>query len=132
MPRATWPLQRGRPRIEIFLTQSLDRQQTGRILLADTGAGSERAPFELIVDETDCLTCGGKPTGTVTLRGVFSGAFPVYDLRVGIPQIGFDHFVRVVGVPNPLAGFDGIAGYRFLDRFGYGNFGRPREFGLEL
>jgi hypothetical protein len=31
-------------------------------------------------------------------------------------------------VPRP---FDGIACFRFLNRFTYGNFGDPNQFGLE-
>jgi hypothetical protein len=34
-------------------------------------------------------------------------------------------------VPANPQGFEGIAGFRFLNRFTYGNFGNPAEFGLE-
>jgi hypothetical protein len=43
----------------------------------------------------------------------------------------FDAPLRVVGVPANPQGFEGIAGFRFLNRFTYGNFGNPAEFGLE-
>jgi hypothetical protein len=36
-----------------------------------------------------------------------------------------------VGVRSVPAGFDGIACFAFLDRFTYGNFGDPGQFGLE-
>jgi hypothetical protein len=39
--------------------------------------------------------------------------------------------MRAVGVPNAPKGLDGIAGFRFLNRFTYGNFGNALEFGLE-
>lgn len=131
MPRATWSLNRGRPKIEIVLTFALVGQESPRQLLADTGAGSAQGAIELILDENDCLLCGGTPTWMVQMSGAFSGSFPVYGLRVQIPQPGFDDELQVVGVSNVPAGFDGIAGFRFLRRFTYGNFGDPDQFGLE-
>ena len=83
------------------------------------------------MDEDDCLTCGGKSTGTVRLGGAYSGAFPLYNVRIVIPLIGFDDRIRVVGVPTLPAYFDGIAGFRFLNRFTYGNFGDRSQFGIE-
>ena len=132
MPRSLWPLLRGKPQIEIILTQAIGKQQIPRILLADTGAGSAQAMFEMIMDENDCLVHGGNPITTVPLRGAFSGTFPLYNLRVRIPQLGFDDRLRVVGVATVPPHFDGIAGFRFLTRFTYGNFGFPDQFGLEL
>jgi hypothetical protein len=38
--------------------------------------------------------------------------------------------VHAVGVPTAPPGLDGIACFRFLNRFTYGNFGNPNEFGL--
>jgi hypothetical protein len=105
---------------------------TPRQLLADTGAGSDLALFELILDEDDCLTCGGKFAGMLPLRGAFAGSFPTYFVRIRIPQLGFDDRIRVVGVPTPPPGFNGIAGFRFLNRFTYGNFGDKGQFGLEI
>ncbi len=67
----------------------------------------------------------------VTLGGAYSGSFPVYQLRVRIPQVGFNRRILAVGVPANPRGFEGIAGFRFLNRFAYGNFGNPAEFGLE-
>ncbi len=45
--------------------------------------------------------------------------------------MGFDAVVQVAAVPANPQGFDGIAGFRFLNRFSYGNFGNRAEFGLE-
>ncbi len=132
MPRATWPLFRGKPRIEIVLAYALSGSPTTRNLLADTGAGSDRALFELILDENDCITCNGNLAGTVQLGGAYSGSFPVYSVRVTIPQLGFAGDVRVIGASRTPPGFDGIAGFRFLNRFNYGNFGDKGMFGLEL
>jgi hypothetical protein len=42
-----------------------------------------------------------------------------------------DRQVRAAAVPAFPAGFDGVAGFRFLNRFTYGNFGDPTRFGLE-
>ncbi|MCE9533933.1 MAG: hypothetical protein K8T89_22835 [Planctomycetes bacterium] len=132
MPRASSPLFRHKPKIEIVLTQTLDGRPTPRNLLADTGAGSDQSLFELIMDENDCLTCGGNLTGMVKLGGAYAGTFPLFSIRVNIPQLGFDHTIRVVGVPATPQGIDGIAGCRFLNRFTYGNFGDRNQFGLEL
>jgi hypothetical protein len=103
-----------------------------RILLADTGAGSDQALFELTLDEDDCLLCDTTDMGQVQLRGAYAGLFPIYGIRVEIPQIGCDEHVEAVGVPTIPSGFDGIAGFRFLNRFHYGNFGDKGQFGLEL
>ncbi len=56
----------------------------------------------------------------------------MYHVRVRIPPLGFDGTLPVVGVPTNPRGFGGIAGFRFINRFGYGNFGNPTEFGLEV
>lgn len=50
---------------------------------------------------------------------------------VQIPTLSFDRQVRAAAVPAFPAGFDGVAGFRFLNRFTYGNFGDPTRFGLE-
>lgn len=131
MPRATWPLLDGRPRIEVVLTLAAGGGQTTRTLLADTGAGSEHAAFDLILDEDDCLLCGGNPTIQIQLAGAFTGWFPVYGLNIQIPQIGLNADYDVIGVPHAPKGVDGIAGFRFLNRFGFGNFGDHNQFGIE-
>jgi len=131
MPRALWPLHHGRPCIEVVLTLTASGQNMSRVLLADTGAGTVQSPFQLVLDEDDCLLCGGFSYVSVTIRGAYSGAFPMYDLPVRIPALGFDEAHRVAAVANPPAGFDGIACFNFLNRFTYGNFGDAGQFGLE-
>jgi len=131
MPRAHWPLAVGRPVIEIVLTLAQGGHKSPRTLLADTGAGAISAPFELLLDETDCLLCNGTLTRTVMLGGAYAGSYPIYLIRVEMPSLQFDHDVLAVGIPNPPAGVDGIACFRFLNRFTYGNFGDPLAFGLE-
>ena len=131
MPRAHWPLVGGRPVIEVLLTLAQGGQKTRRILLADTGAGATAAPFELLLDENDCLLCDGTVTQTVTLGGAYTSTYPLYLIRVELPTLQFDHDVLAVGVPNPPAGVDGIACFRFLNRFTYGNFGDRSAFGVE-
>ena len=93
--------------------------------------GSRQSGVEVLLDEEDCLLCGGLPGQSVRLSGAYSGSFPTYDLRIRLPGLGFDRHVRVVGVPSVPAGFDGIACFGFLNRFAYGNFGDPDQFGLE-
>jgi hypothetical protein len=100
-------------------------------LLADTGAGSNTASFELLLEESDCLLCGGRPLSPVVLGGAYAGQYPLYQVRVQVPELGFDASVAVVGIPRATSGFEGIAGFRFVNRFTYGNFGNPAEFGLE-
>jgi hypothetical protein len=98
----------------------------------DTGAGTSRAGFELLLDEQDCRDCGGPQIRFVVLGGAYAGSFPVYLLRVQVPGLAFDQEIPVVGVPRTPSGFDGIACFRFLNRFTYGNFGDPNGFGLEV
>lgn len=132
MPRQQWSLASGRPVVEIVLTLAAGGQTVARMLLADTGAGSKLAGFELILDEQDCLMCGGSPCPAVSLGGAYLGVFPVYLLKVQIPQLAFDQHVRAVGVPNTPAGLEGIACFRFLNRFSFGNFGDADHFALEV
>jgi hypothetical protein len=132
MPRADWLLRNGRPCIEVTLTLAANGQSLSRTLLADTGAGADNAPFELILDEDDCLLCGGNPDRAVTLGGAYRGSFPTYVIAVRIPALGFATNVRVVGLPSVLTGFDGIACFNFLNRFTYGNCGNMNQFTLEF
>ncbi len=131
MPRVQWPLRHGRPCVEVVLILAQGGQPFPRILLADSGAGSQTDPFQLILDEDDCLLCGGFPYLSVTLGGAYVGSFPIYDLPVRLPALGFDRHMHAVGVPSVPAGFDGIACFGFLNRFSYSNFGDPSQFGLE-
>jgi hypothetical protein len=131
MARMQWPLLHHRPNVEIVLAQAPDGGSVSRRLVADTGAGTALSGFELILGENDCLLCGGIPAQPVVLGGAYTGSFPVYVVRVQILALGFDHFVRAVALPACPTGFDGIACFRFLNRFNYGNFGDPSQFRLE-
>jgi hypothetical protein len=130
MPRVVWPLLHQRPRIEIVLTRVADGQPIIRPLLADSGAGSLLSLFELLLEEGDCLSCDGRSGGPIVLGGAYTGSFTSYSLRVQIPGLAFDQTLEVVAVPATF-GFAGIACFRFLNRFTYGNFGDPGQFGLE-
>jgi hypothetical protein len=132
MPRQLWQLKRCRPCVRVVLTLELNGQSVTRTLLADSGAGSLLSGFELILEEDDCLLCGGLPEQPVALGGAYTGSFPSYTVRVSIPELGFDENLRLVGVPSVPDGFDGIAGFPFLNRFTYGNFGDADQFGLEV
>jgi hypothetical protein len=131
MPRATWPLRNGRPVVSVLLTLAATGHQIGCNLLADTGAGAAHVGFEVLLQENDCHRCGGIPAQGVLLGGAYVGSFPVFVIRVQIPALSFDHYVRAVGVPQVPTGLDGVAAFRFLNRFTYGNFGMPQQFGLE-
>ena len=131
MPRAEWPLARGRPVIEVLLTGTDDDVTAPRCLLADTGAGTDFGPFELILREDDCRTYGVYTYRSARLAGAYAGWFPLHVVRVLLPALGFNEFVRAIAVPTTSPGLDGIAGFRFLNRFTYGNFGDRDQFGLE-
>src|SRR5262245_42755499 len=132
MPRVTWPLRQGSPVIRVVLTLAAGSQPLPLwLLLANTGAGNGTSRFELILEESDCLHCGGKPSAPVGLGGAYAGQYPVYQLQVQLPELGFARAVRVVGVPTNPRGFEGIAAFHLLNRFTYGNFGNRKEFGLE-
>lgn len=130
MARRQWPLHHDRPPVQVTLTLAAGGQPVQRNLLADTEAGTARAGFELLLDEQDCLVAGGIPSPAVVLGGAYSGSYPVYLIRVQFPDLGFDHHLPAVGVPTVPAGFDGIACFRFWNRFQYGNFGDSGQFGL--
>ena len=103
-------------------------------LLADTGAGSLYAPFELILGASDCQRYMGlQSSDDVTLGGAIYGTYPIYAMRVEIPVLSVIRRMRVVAVPDTAcpAGLDGIACFRFLNSFTYGNFGERQQFGLE-
>ncbi|HEV7225831.1 MAG TPA: hypothetical protein VGN42_24205 [Pirellulales bacterium] len=131
MARAQWPLRHGRPIVEVSLALVQGGQRVVRRLLADTGAGDAQSGFELLLPEQDCLSCGGTPLKAVVLGGAYVGSYPVYLLDVQIPMLGFKKAVPAVAVPSPPSGFDGIACFRFLNRWTYGNFGDRTHFGLE-
>jgi hypothetical protein len=131
MPRALWPLRHGSPSVRVILSPTAGGRQVPRYLLADTGAGTARSGFDLLLEDSDCLHCGGSLVQLVHLSGAYSGFYPLYDLPVQVPELGFNRGLRAVGIPTRLAGFDGVAAFQFLNRFTYGNFGNPGQFGLE-
>jgi len=128
MPPVVWPLHNRRPIIELSLLHAKGKRR--RRLLADTGGGSDEAPFELLLRETDCQPYGFEVVAQVQLSGAYIGWFNVYSIKVRIPRLKFAASVPVVGVPSVLNDFDGIACFRFLNRFHYGNFGDRDRFGL--
>jgi hypothetical protein len=130
MPHARWTLEDGRPVIDVVLRDPAG-QTAVRKVLADTGAGTLHSGFELVLHEGDCQRFGGQASQFVVLGGAYSGSFPVYWLRVQVPGLAFDRRVRAVGVAQTPPALEGIACFRFLSRFTYGNFGNSGEFGLE-
>ena len=127
MPRIQWPLQNGRPCVQIVLTSGQDGPSLPLTLLADTGAGARGRGLEFILRDKDCVLCGGSSHQPIALGGAYIGSFPTYILNVQIPALGFARNTRVVAVPSPPRRFDGIACFSFT----YGNFGDPDLFGLE-
>jgi hypothetical protein len=131
MPLATWRLTGERPVIEIQLVSAQGDGRITRKLLADTGGGTRKSDFELVLSEQDCQSCGGIQSHTVNLRGSIQGTYSLYVVRVEISRLSFDHRIPVIAVPVSIPDLDGIACFRFLNRFTYGNFGRVDQFGLE-
>jgi hypothetical protein len=133
MARAAWPLVQGRPAIEVALVSPGNGRQAVRTLLADTGAGSAGSLLELILSEADCRQFSAGNAGTRRLGGAFTGIFPAFWVCLSIPGLGFTELCFAVAIrssllPRPL---QGIACFRFLNRFAYGNFGDHDRFGLE-
>jgi hypothetical protein len=131
MPRVTWPLLGDRPCARVVVV-ALDGQATAIDLHADTGAGAASSAFDLLLLESDCWQWG-RPANppVVTLTGAHAGYFYLFQVRVQIPALAFDDVLSVVGVSAVPDGFRGVAGFRFLNRFSYGNLGDPALFGLE-
>ena len=129
MTPALWPHRSNRPCIEVVLPHS--KPSVIRRLVADTGAGNRQSSFQLLLEESDCVRSAGKLMGQVQHGGAYSGLFRVYSVEVSIPVLNFVDNVPVVGVSVVPGGFDGIAAFRFLNRFHYGNFANPDSFGLE-
>jgi hypothetical protein len=127
----TWPLHDGRPAVEIELVVPDSLHAHGKRPLVDTGAGPDAAPFELLLDEQDCVISAHRSSHLVRLSGAFSGEFRCYIVERRVPQLDLSVVTTAVGIDRPPAGFDGIAAFGFLNRFAYGNFGRPQPFGLE-
>ncbi len=77
--------------IEAILITSTGTRPKTYDLLADTGAGSDRAKFELVLDEFDCRAYGRRTSYRVELGGAFSESFLIYLVRIQIPQLSLDH-----------------------------------------
>ena len=131
MPRVMWQLERDRPVVKIQLASTASDPAVTRTLLADTGAGGANAPFELILSASDCQRYMGLQSAyEVALGGAIVGAYPIYALRIEIPMLSWSRRVQAVAIPDTACpvGFDGIACFRFLNLFTYGNFGDQRQF----
>jgi hypothetical protein len=98
MPRVVWPLLLHRPMVEVVLSLASGGQPLVRQLIADTGAGTAQAGFELLLEENDCLVCGGIASHPVALGGAYAGLFPVYAVRIQIAAVRFDHYLRAAAV----------------------------------
>ena len=130
MPRVTWPLLNDRPAVHVVIM--LGDQPTTIDLHADTGAGAASSAFEFLLLESDCWLCGRPEGSLIELTGAYTGGFYLlFWVRVQIPALAFDADLCAVGVPVVPDGFRGVAGFRLLNRFDYGNFGNPAQFGLE-
>ena len=132
MSRVTWLLENGSPVIEIFLHDGMGFTHA-RKLLADTGAGPQHSPFHLVLSERDCGHFGRRQSKTVGVGGFVRGTFPLFHVWIEIPVLSFVKLATAVAVPSVALpdGLSGVASFRLLNGFTYGNFGSSTEFGLE-
>lgn len=128
MSPTIWSLRDRRPSIAITLARGKGRRV--RHLLADTGAGSDQSSFELLLSEKDCRESAIKVIGQTNLTGAYAGLFDVFAVVIRIPKLKFDDTIAAVGVPYLPYRFDGIACFKFLNRFHYGNFGDTESLDL--
>ncbi len=134
MPRQTWLLQNEVPVIEVLLREPFTGFWSNRTLLADTGAGPRHAPFEIVLSHADIAKFSEQELGSAGVSGAIHGKLLIYKVFLEIPGLGLSQHVRALSAPaaSLLAGLDGIAAFRFLNLFIYGNFGSPAHFGLEM
>lgn len=134
MPRASWTLVVGQPVLQIELKEKQSGFILTRTLLADTGGGSSSVPVHIVLSVEDVERCGGIFRGHVGAGGAIAGDFKAYALDITIPALNLVSRVNIMAVPAETLpdGLQGIACFRFLNSFTYGNFGNPAEFGLEL
>ena len=134
MPRASWPLVAGQPIVQIDLKETSSGATLTRTLLADTGGGSALMPVHLALSIEDVAHCGGIFRGYIGAGGAIEGRFKVYALDIIVPALHLVSLVNVMAVPAEILpdGLQGVACFRFLNSFSYGNFGNPAEFALEV
>lgn len=134
MPRQTWLLHRDVPVIEVQLFEHFTRSWISCVLLADTGAGPRFSPVEIVLSHGDIARFGMEESGSASVSGALQGRLQIYEVELQIPLLSVSRPVRALSAPasSLLMGLDGIAAFRFLNSFSFGNFGNAGEFGLEL
>jgi hypothetical protein len=134
MCRVCWPLVNERPVIQVTFLGTEDGQEYIRTLLADTGGGRRNSHWDVILSVNDCRLFGLDQAGMAHLVGAYTGDFPMVSVQAALPALPVIRELVAVAVPSDQVrpGTDGLAGFRFLSAFHYGNFGDPEQFGLEL
>lgn len=134
MPRQTWLLQKDVPVIEVQLLEQFTGLWVNRVLLADTGAGPRFSPFEIVLSHADIARFSMEESGSVGVSGALQGRLQVHKVQLQISALSINRYVSALSAPasSLLMGLDGIAAFRFLNSFSYGNFGSASEFGLEI
>ena len=133
MPRFLWPLQNGQPVISIYLRDVETEVLSPRVLLADTGAGDAFTAVELILIQRDGERFGREWLGNAQAGGFVRGNFEIQLVPIVIPALNVARLATALLIPPSELpqGLSGIAGFRLLNKFSYGNFGDPKRFGLE-
>jgi hypothetical protein len=130
----TWTLRNGCPIVEVEFIH--DGNVSRRVLLADTGFGSEETFFQIVLTESDCRLFKGAPCGTAPVIGAVEGTYPTYMVKVQVRSLRWQRHIFALAVPSmpnsvSAKDLDGIACFPFLNQFGYGNFDDSQQFGLK-
>lgn len=133
MPRVCWSHRGGRPVIELTFHPPYNGGEFTRTLLADTGAGSLLSSWDVVLSAEDCRNLQLGEYTVARLGGALTGAFPTYFVEAIIPSLRITRLIIAVAIPAAQLPphIDGIAGFRFLNAFTYGNFGDGTQFCLE-
>ena len=133
MARYSWPLQNGQPVISLYLRDVKTGVLSPRTLLADTGAGDAFTSVELILSERDGRKFGQEWVGNAQAGSFVRGNFEIQLVPIELPALGVSRLAAALIIPAAELphGLDGIAGFRLLNAFAYGNFGDATRFGLE-
>lgn len=133
MPRFLWPLQNGQPVVSLYLRDVETGVLSPRTLLADTGAGDASTSVELILSQRDGEQFGQEWVGIAQAGGFVRGNFEIQLVPITIPVLKVSRLAAALLIPATELpqGLDGIAGFRLLNAFAYGNFGDSKRFGLE-
>lgn len=85
------------------------------------------------MSESDARRFGRRIIGSSAVGGAILGQFPIWSVEIEIAALRLRRQVSALCVPGLSLPHkaEGIAAFRFLNAFCYGNFGDASVFGLE-